>query len=227
MAQIFKPPAQLPPAGATPSVFLAGSIEMGAAEDWQARLTHALQDLNVLIFNPRRDEWDASWVQSLGNPQFREQVEWELTGLEQATAVAMYFAPATKAPVTLLELGLCARSGKAVVCCPEGYWRRGNIEVVCARYELPLVASLDELTAEVRARLVRREVYTMREVAALCKVTERTVRKWFDSGRLGGFVTLKGHRRCVPREVLIRFLQEHAMPLPWELGGEDGPVAPV
>jgi excisionase family DNA binding protein len=223
VAQILKPPAPLPPASAMPSVFLAGSIEMGAAEDWQARLTHALQDLDVLIFNPRRDEWDASWEQSLGNPQFREQVEWELAGLERATAVAMYFAPATKAPVTLLELGLCARSGKVVVCCPEGYWRRGNIEVVCARYDLPLVASLDELTAEVRARLVRREVYTMREVAALCKVAERTVRKWFDSGRLGGFVTLKGRRRCVPREVLIRFLREHGMPLPGELGGgEEG-----
>src|SRR5439155_25959035 len=132
-----KPPAPLPPAGATPSVFLAGSIEMGAAEDWQGRLTHALQDLDVFIFNPRRDAWDATWVQSLGNPQFREQVEWELAGLERATAVAMYFAPATKAPVTLLELGLCARSGRVVVCCPEGYWRCGNVEVVCARYDLP------------------------------------------------------------------------------------------
>jgi excisionase family DNA binding protein len=217
VAQIFKPPAPLPPAGGTPSVFLAGSIEMGAAEDWQARLTQALQDLDVWIFNPRRDAWDASWVQSLGNPQFREQVEWELTGLERATAVAMYFAPATKAPVTLLELGLTARAGKVVVCCPEGYWRRGNVEVVCARYDLPLVASLDELAAEVRARLVPSRTYTMREVAELCKVSARTVQKWFDAGRLGGFVTLKGRRRCVPREVLIRFLQEHGMPLVGEL----------
>jgi hypothetical protein len=217
VAQILKPPASLPPAGRTPSVFLAGSIEMGAAEEWQARLTHALKDLDVLVLNPRRDEWDASWVQSITDPQFREQVEWELAGLERATVVAMYFAPATKAPVTLLELGLTARAGKVVVCCPEGYWRRGNVEVVCARYDLPLVASLDELAAEVRARLSRREVYTMREVAAICKVAEHTVRRWFDSGRLGGFVTLKGHRRSVPREVLIRFLQEHGMPLPGQL----------
>jgi excisionase family DNA binding protein len=218
VAQIFKPPAPLPPAGGTPSVFLAGSIEMGAAEDWQARLTQALADLDVLILNPRREAWDASWVQSLANPQFREQVEWELAGLELATVVAMYFAPATKAPVTLLELGLCADVGKVVVCCPEGYWRRGNVEVVCARYDLPLVASLDELAAEVRARLSPSRVYTLREVAGLCKVSERTVRKWFDSGRLvGGFVTLKGRRRCVPRAVLIRFLREHGMPLVGEL----------
>jgi hypothetical protein len=37
MAHVVKPPALLPPEGPTPSVFLAGSIEMGAAEDWQAQ----------------------------------------------------------------------------------------------------------------------------------------------------------------------------------------------
>jgi hypothetical protein len=153
VAQVFKPPTPLRLDGRTPSVFLAGSIEMGTAEDWQEQLTRTLHDLNILILNPRRDEWDASWVQSITDTQFREQVEWELTGLEQASVVAVYFAPATKAPVTLLELGLCARSGKAVVCCPEGYWRRGNVEVVCARYGMRLVATLAELGVEVRKRL--------------------------------------------------------------------------
>jgi hypothetical protein len=81
-------------------------------------------------------------------------VEWELAGLEQATVVAMYFAPSTKAPITLLELGLCARSGKLVVCCPDGYWRKGNVEVVCRRYGVPLLATLADLLAEVRRRLV-------------------------------------------------------------------------
>ncbi len=153
MARSIKPPAPLPQDGAIPSVFLAGSIEMGSAEDWQTQVECALSDLDVLILNPRRDEWDASWEQSITNPLFREQVEWELTGLETASVVAMYFAPATKAPVTLLELGLCARAGRLVVCCPAGYWRRGNVEVVCRRYGVPLLASLAELTAEVRKRL--------------------------------------------------------------------------
>ena len=153
MARVVKPPAPLPPDGDAPGVFLAGSIEMGAAEDWQAHVEHALRDLDVLIFNPRRDEWDASWVQSIDNPTFRAQVEWELAGLERAAVVAMYFAPATKAPVTLLELGLCARGGRLVVGCPEGYWRRGNVEVVCQRYGVPLVGGLPDLVAEVRKRL--------------------------------------------------------------------------
>jgi hypothetical protein len=136
-----------------PSVFLAGSIEMGAAEDWQAQVAGALWDLDILILNPRRDEWDATWAQSIDNPPFREQVEWELAGLERAAVVALYFAPATKAPITLLEFGLCARDGRAVVCCPAGDWRRGNVEVVCRRYGVPLLGSLAELAAEVRRRL--------------------------------------------------------------------------
>ena len=153
MARVLKPPAPLPLKDPTPSVFLAGSIDMGAAENWQVQVEHGLQDLEIVILNPRRDDWDSSWVQSFDNLPFRTQVEWELSGLELASVVAMYFAPSSKAPITLLELGLCARSGKVVVCCPEGYWRRGNLEVVCRRYAVPLVSTLAELMAEVRNRL--------------------------------------------------------------------------
>jgi hypothetical protein len=82
-------------------------------------------------------------------------VEWELTGLEVATVIAMYFAPQTRAPVTLLEFGLCARGGRLVVCCPPGYWRRGNVEVVCARYGVQMVESLPDLVLAVQRRCGR------------------------------------------------------------------------
>lgn len=153
MARLLQPPTPVALAEGERSVFLAGSIEMGKAEPWQATVEGALADLPVAIFNPRRDSWDASWEQSIDNPMFREQVEWELDGLERASVVAVYFAPTLQAPVTLLELGLFGRSGRAVVCCPPGFWRRGNVEVVCARYGIPLVATLPELVAQVRARL--------------------------------------------------------------------------
>jgi nucleoside 2-deoxyribosyltransferase-like protein len=145
MAQILKPPEPLDFDRDRPSVFLAGSIEMGLAERWQDRFEQALGETNVTILNPRRDAWDATWAQSIHNPQFRAQVEWELAAQEQAGLIAMYFAPATRAPVTLLELGLFARSGKLIACCPDGFWRKGNVEVVCARYGVPLVADLDAL----------------------------------------------------------------------------------
>ncbi len=111
MAQILKPPAVLRRDESLPSIFLAGSIEMGQAEDWQTSLENSLQDQNCVILNPRREEWDASWEQSINNPPFREQVEWELDAQERAGFIAMYFAPDTRAPITLLDLGLAARSG--------------------------------------------------------------------------------------------------------------------
>lgn len=103
MALILKPPAPLIIPPGKRSVFLAGSIEMGQAEQWQVALESALADLDIVILNPRRDEWDATWEQTIANSRFREQVEWELAAQEQASVIAMYFAPATRAPITLLE----------------------------------------------------------------------------------------------------------------------------
>jgi hypothetical protein len=157
LVRVLKPPAVLNLVAADQSVFLAGSIEMGLAEPWQAALEQALADLPVVILNPRRDDWDSAWEQSIANPNFRQQVEWELEAQERAALIAMYFAPDTKSPVTLLELGLFARSGKLVVCCPVGFWRRGNVEVVCARYGVPMVADLLQLTRIIRQRILAEE----------------------------------------------------------------------
>lgn len=153
MARVLKPPTRVDLSPGARSVFLAGSIDMGQAEDWQSTVTRALGDRDVVILNPRRDEWDASWEQDIAFAPFREQVEWELEGLERATIIAVYFAPTSKAPVTLLELGLFAKSDRVVVCCPEGYWRRGNVEIICRRYEVQMAADLDALVREIRRRL--------------------------------------------------------------------------
>jgi Nucleoside 2-deoxyribosyltransferase like len=153
MARILKPPAPLVVGQSERSVFLAGSIDDGRAEPWQAEVERLLADAPVVILNPRRDLWDATWSGSDDHPGLRAQIEWELDALEHASVIAMYFAPATKAPITLLELGLFARTGKPVVCCPQGYWRRGNVDVVCARFGLTRVPDLPSLVAHVCRRL--------------------------------------------------------------------------
>src|SRR5690242_3074697 len=58
MANILKPPVSLPASFDTPSLFLAGSIEMGQAPPWQHLVERALEADAVTILNPRRDEWD-------------------------------------------------------------------------------------------------------------------------------------------------------------------------
>lgn len=136
------------------SVFLAGSIEGDTAQKWQDIVIEKLADTSVTLLNPRRDEWDTSWKQDINNPKFNEQVSWELEALEEADLVIMYFDKSTKSPISLLELGLFAQSGKLVVCCPEGFWRKGNVDIVCERYGVTQVNSLKELIEEVKKRLV-------------------------------------------------------------------------
>lgn len=143
-----------------PWVFLAGSIEQDKADRWQDKAAKALKDLKGTLWNPRRDKWDATWEQSMSNPHFVEQVEWELDGLDKADIVLMYFDPATKSPITLLELGLLKEEHgyrvmetDVVVCCPEGFWRKGNVDIVSYRMGVQTAETLDEMLAFARRRI--------------------------------------------------------------------------
>ena len=129
----------------THSIFLAGSIEQDVAERWQDRVIENLKEFPVTILNPRRASWDSSWKQTIENSQFKEQVTWELDALEKADTILLYFDPKTKSPISLLELGLFAKSGKMMVCCPKGFWRKGNVDIVCERYGIPQFENLDAL----------------------------------------------------------------------------------
>jgi hypothetical protein len=133
MANIIKPPALISAASisARPSLALFGSIEMGRAANWQAQAQTFFTDYDFDIYNPRRDNWDVSWKQEKESKPFFEQVNWELTVLENAQVRLFYFAPDTQSPITLMELGLSVGVGHVdtVVCCPEGFWRKGNVDM--------------------------------------------------------------------------------------------------
>lgn len=120
------------PLASAPVLFLAGSIDEGRAEQWQSEAIAALSDLNVTILNPRRDHWNASLRQSEDEPDFVAQVDWELDGIALADVVLFHFSPSGPAPISLLELGI-AQGKTIVVSCPQGYWRRGNVERLCKR----------------------------------------------------------------------------------------------
>lgn len=130
-------------------VFLAGSIEMGKAEDWQEKVVTELKDYPIQFLNPRRDDWDSSWEQTKENKNFNEQVSWELDSLEAAQFIIMYFDPSTKSPITLLELGIhaCCNPEKLIVFCPDGFWRKGNVDIVCERYGVRQVNKFEDLLA--------------------------------------------------------------------------------
>lgn len=134
-------------------VFLGGSIEMGKAIDWQTQIIETLKDEPIIFLNPRRTDWDSSWEQKITNPQFFEQVTWELKSLEQSDFIIMFIDPATTSPITLMEIGLHARSGKMIVCCPEGFYRKGNVDIVGQVYGYPVVETLDEIITAIKDRV--------------------------------------------------------------------------
>lgn len=144
MKKIYKAPEEISLQIDLKTVFLAGSIEMDKAVNWQKKCEELLQDQYV-IFNPRRNEWDSSWSQTIENDNFREQVNWELSALEKADIVIMYFAENTMSPISLLEFGLYAQSNKMKVVVEENFWRKGNIDIVCERYSVEQFKTLEEL----------------------------------------------------------------------------------
>lgn len=127
-------------------VFLAGSIENGTAENWQQEVMQLLNNDKIYILNPRRSDWNKDWKQSIDNRDFKIQVDWELNGLEKADTVIFYFAGDTKSPISLMELGLISGRQKcdAIIYCHPDFWRRGNIEVMCERYNHILFTDKEE-----------------------------------------------------------------------------------
>ena len=58
-----------------------------------------------------------------------------------------------------------------------------------------------------------KSVYTTGEVAQICKVSQQTVIRCFDSGRLNGFRVPGSRFRRIPREALIQFMKDNQIPL--------------
>jgi two-component system, OmpR family, response regulator len=58
-----------------------------------------------------------------------------------------------------------------------------------------------------------KSVYTTGEVADICKVSQQTVIRCFDSGRLKGFRVPGSRFRRITREGLIQFMKENGIPL--------------
>ena len=139
-------------------LFLAGSIDSGMAEDWQSPVVDRLRDLVVVVFNPRRGAWTPGTSLESEPEELRRQINWELDAIERSDLMAFYFATGTKSPISLLELGLIAGRKQAVVCCPPGFWRKTNVDVICQRFEIQQVSSLEDLVNEIKekVRLFRR-----------------------------------------------------------------------
>jgi two-component system, OmpR family, response regulator len=56
-------------------------------------------------------------------------------------------------------------------------------------------------------------VFTTGEAAEICKVSQQTIIRCFDSGRLKGFRVPGSRFRRIPRESLVQFMKENGIPV--------------
>ena len=61
--------------------------------------------------------------------------------------------------------------------------------------------------------LSRKKIFTTGEAAQICKVSQQTIIRCFDSGRLTGFRVPGSKFRRIPREELIRFMRSNDIPI--------------
>ena len=152
-SQVIYAPSEESPLCAK-SIFLAGTTSKVDATDWRKTLTSSLSEYSITIYNPYRADWDSTWREDANFPPYRKQVLWELDKQARADLVVVYFHRATQAPVSLLEFGLCAQvPDKVIAVCPEGYWKRGNVQIVCQKYGVEMLDDIGELRGAVVKRL--------------------------------------------------------------------------
>ena len=63
-------------------------------------------------------------------------------------------------------------------------------------------------------------VFTTGEVAEICQISQQTVIRCFDSGKLKGFRVPGSKFRRIPREALMEFMEAHQIPLETLGGGK-------
>lgn len=126
------------------TVFLAGTIDADTgSEDWQHKLCDKINNATdnkvpITVYNPRREEFLDS-----GSSEVRRQIKWEHKHMDDVDLIVMNILKDSKSPISLMEIGMYADSGKLVVFCQPEFYRFDNVEMVCKKYNVPLYKTND------------------------------------------------------------------------------------
>lgn len=127
----------------TGTLFLAGGIT--GCPDWQKPASELLLDrTNLIIFNPRRLEWNMENSEE----ESRKQIVWEHEHLQRSQYVMFWFPHETLCPISLFELGKYLMTDKTLIVGthPE-YQRRLDVVVQSrlVRPDLKIWSNLDDM----------------------------------------------------------------------------------
>lgn len=118
------------------SIFLAGTIDQGNSHNWQNDFMNVFQDWDIDIYNPRRPHWNTTIDPTLVSNELENQVNWELDHLECSDLIVMRLLSSSLSPISLFEFGLFLGKRDIIVYCEEGFWRKGNVDIICDRYNI-------------------------------------------------------------------------------------------
>ncbi|MCC5830538.1 MAG: response regulator [Phycisphaeraceae bacterium] len=76
-----------------------------------------------------------------------------------------------------------------------------------------------DTTASTDVDLREKQMFTTGEAAEVCRVSQQTIIRCFDSGRLKGFRVPGSRFRRIPRDELLRFMRENGIPTDTIEGG--------
>jgi hypothetical protein len=128
------------------SVFLGGGIT--DCPDWQSKVVDGLRDLNIILYNPRRENFP------IEDPNAAEaQIKWEFEHLRKSDALIFWFPKESLCPIVLYELGAWSMTDKPLfVGTDPEYKRRQDVEIQTrlARPDVSVAYDLNSVVEMVR-----------------------------------------------------------------------------
>ena len=126
-------------------VFLAGTIDNGDSANWQDQVIEKLSSnppkgMTLIVCNPRGSNWNATHKDQM------IQIDWEQRALADTNHIFLVLLDGSKSPISLLELGLYAKSKKITVFCTKKFYRYDNVYDTCVRNNIELVETTNPTT---------------------------------------------------------------------------------
>ncbi|CAM1372061.1 nucleoside 2-deoxyribosyltransferase domain-containing protein [Tenacibaculum xiamenense] len=119
-------------------VFLAGSMCIDKEDDWRKNVIKNFANVFDFI-DPTNENHNL-----LNDSQMEHHINWELEGLELSDIILMNLLPESKSPISMVELGLYARSNKLIICCPENFYQYRYIKTLAKKYNVALFTELEK-----------------------------------------------------------------------------------
>ncbi|WP_075342718.1 nucleoside 2-deoxyribosyltransferase domain-containing protein [Tenacibaculum agarivorans] len=116
--------------------FLAGSIDYTTAKPWRFSIIQK-NTRKIHFLDPTNTKHD-----QLTDKAMKNHILWELNALEFADKIILNLLPEATSPISLVELGLYAKSEKLIVICPDSFYKSRYVHVLCEKYDVPLYKNL-------------------------------------------------------------------------------------